>query len=140
MKADNCNRCSKDLDNSNWHPSARKRRWLICKDCANIRNVEYYRSNPSGGQARNRKTKYGIDNETYKTMEKDQNYVCLICSRPERYKGRDNLCVDHDHKTGKVRGLLCSSCNKALGLLEDNVEWLRKAEDYLARNNAKPYG
>ena len=140
MKATVCNRCSVDLDETNWHPSAAKRRWLICKACARVRLNEYYRKNPEVVHNRNRKSKYGLEFEDYTEMLEKQNFTCAICSRPERYKGKKNLAVDHCHKTGAVRGLLCSSCNKALGLLEDNLEFIRNAEEYLASHNAKPYG
>ncbi len=62
---------------------------------------------------------------------------CGICSKDMAHttSGRgqnlDTVCVDHDHKTGKVRGLLCSACNKGLGLFSDSIENLEKAKRYL---------
>lgn len=57
--------------------------------------------------------------------------VCEICGQPETDKGKQNLAIDHDHKTGKFRGLLCKKCNTALGTYENNAEgfinYLRKS-------------
>ena len=71
---------------------------------------------------------YGIDVNEYEQRLKDQDCVCAICK--EDNKGIA-LCIDHDHKTGKVRGLLCNTCNRALGLLKDDPVLLQKSIDYL---------
>jgi hypothetical protein len=71
---------------------------------------------------------YGIDGEDYERMLKEQEGKCAICGeKPER------LCVDHDHKTEIIRGLLCSRCNKMLGAIGDNVEVLETAIKYLKK-------
>lgn len=59
-----------------------------------------------------------------------QNKVCYICKKDNKGK---TLCVDHDHKTGKVRALLCSSCNKALGLSYEDVNILKAMINYLEK-------
>ena len=78
--------------------------------------------------------KYGITPEQYDVMFKQQNGVCAICGKPERVRKNtgviNRLSVDHDHKTGKVRGLLCHSCNVRVGVL-DNVKFIEKAKIYL---------
>jgi hypothetical protein len=61
---------------------------------------------------------------------------CQICKRPQGTKNgttfrTHGLYLDHDHGTGKLRGLLCNSCNRVLGMMKDNPHWLRKAADYL---------
>jgi hypothetical protein len=71
--------------------------------------------------------RYGIMLEDYERMYRQQNGACAFCRRrPERMK----LHVDHDHRTGHIRGLLCAPCNRALGMLEGNmervIEYLRK--------------
>lgn len=71
---------------------------------------------------------YGLTLEEYNMRLEAQNEVCLICEEPCI---RLNLCVDHDHTTGKVRGLLCYSCNLAIGNMKDKPDLLRKAADYL---------
>lgn len=64
-------------------------------------------------------------------MVKSQDGLCAICNRV--CKVLVKLSIDHDHATGKIRGLLCKSCNSALGLFEDNVDFLRSAIDYLLK-------
>ena len=77
---------------------------------------------------------YGLTPEAYKALLESQDYVCKICKEPETHKGKTgsrSLCVDHDHKTGRVRGLLCNSCNTMLGVAKDNPTTLLKAIQYL---------
>jgi thiol-disulfide isomerase/thioredoxin len=78
------------------------------------------------------KTKYGISLEKYNKMFRDQSGNCAICGKNRSQERRD-LGVDHDHVTGKVRGLLCSKCNSALGMFCDNIEIVRKALKYLEK-------
>jgi hypothetical protein len=70
---------------------------------------------------------YGISLDDYKKMMIKQEGFCLICNEAKP------LVVDHDHKTGKVRGLLCNNCNRALGYLKDNPNRLESAIVYLYR-------
>lgn len=83
--------------------------------------------------------KYGIDHRDYDELLDKQNGVCAICLKPESKKHQSgkiaNLSVDHAHDTGKVRGLLCSKCNFAIGQLDDNPYLCEKAMIYLLRNN-----
>jgi hypothetical protein len=72
---------------------------------------------------------YGITLEEYVEMFDNQNGVCAICKK--ECKTKNSLSVDHDHTTGKVRGLLCNACNRAIGMLGDNADILRKAAEYL---------
>jgi hypothetical protein len=66
-------------------------------------------------------------------MYEEQNGVCWICEKRTRGRGeeKNTLAVDHNHKTGKIRGLLCSNCNTGLGNLRDSIELLEKAITYL---------
>ena len=73
------------------------------------------------------KIRYGITKADYEKMLFVQMGLCAICLM----KPKNKLHVDHDHLTGKVRGLLCGNCNKALGLLRDNTDFLSKAIEYL---------
>lgn len=77
--------------------------------------------------AYNLKRNYGLSYETYCEMELKQDGKCAICNKPP-YR---NLDVDHNHETGKIRKLLCSNCNTALGLLKDDTELFTKAIEYL---------
>ena len=76
------------------------------------------------------KRKYGIDWTIYETMFEEQEGLCAIC-RKDSADGR-MLAVDHDHKTGKVRALLCGSCNRGLGLFQDDPDLLQKAKEYVS--------
>lgn len=83
---------------------------------------------------RNRRTvlrlKYGITPETYDEMLEAQGGVCAICRQPPD-RGRMFLDVDHCHESGRVRGLLCSGCNRAIGLMGEDAERLRAAAAYV---------
>ena len=76
---------------------------------------------------------YGITPEEFNKMYADQNGECLICERHQT-EFKETLSVDHDHKTGRVRGLLCGACNRAIGLFKDDPNILRAAIDYLKDN------
>jgi hypothetical protein len=91
------------------------------------------RSTPEGRAAQRLakwRERYGIDEETYEKMLAEQAHVCRICSSPPSALKR--LCVDHCHRTGKIRGLLCDRCNVAIGLFGDSEELLVRTAAYLA--------
>jgi hypothetical protein len=69
---------------------------------------------------------YGLTIEEFNKMYEDQGGSCAICQRTDR-----PLVVDHDHKTGKKRALLCNGCNHGLGRFADDPALLRKAADYV---------
>jgi hypothetical protein len=82
---------------------------------------------------------FGVDAARYQEMLREQNGVCAICGEPERSpdkatgKTRD-LAIDHNHETGVVRQLLCSNCNRALGLFCDDPALLDAAMAYLHKH------
>jgi hypothetical protein len=82
--------------------------------------------------------KYGINEIKYNEILASQNYVCAICLKPETKKHQNGnitrLSIDHEHETGRVRGLLCSKCNFAIGQLNDNPYLCEKAMQYLLNN------
>jgi hypothetical protein len=80
--------------------------------------------------------RYGLTKEEYETFFDKQKGLCFICKK-ECSSGQ-NLSVDHCHKTGKVRGLLCKKCNTALGMLEDNIEYFQTAILYLKSYEESP--
>lgn len=86
-------------------------------------------------------TARGMKLEDYFQMLKDQDYRCAICEQKEtamHQSGRvKQLSVDHCHDHGHVRGLLCASCNRAIGLLGDDPSRLEKAADYLRKHGSK---
>lgn len=97
---------------------------------------ENLKLNPTYSREQNYKYVYGITLEQYNEMLKAQNFVCAICEQSETatYKGTDkikNLAIDHCHKTGKLRKLLCSKCNLFIGKLEESLHLLDKMKVYL---------
>lgn len=81
------------------------------------------------------KKMYGIDYELYQLMNNMQDGKCAICNNPPNIKTRiKRLVVDHCHDTNRIRGLLCNSCNRGIGLLRDNSNILNKAFNYIKRN------
>jgi hypothetical protein len=85
---------------------------------------------------------FGIGVAEYDAKSEEQNGVCAICSQPETAMRRDRilpLSVDHNHRTGAIRGLLCHSCNIGIGSLADSPDRLRSAASYLDKwNETKP--
>ena len=78
---------------------------------------------------------YGFNFETFSLMVEKQNHSCAICfSKLDIGK---NTHVDHDHKTGKVRAILCQNCNTALGSFKDSIDILKSAVKYLKKYNTK---
>lgn len=96
---------------------------------------EWRKRNPEKATNNFLKKSFGITLATYEELALRQNWLCAICGEPERSKDKDGaprrMPVDHCHKTGKIRGLLCSSCNRGLGLFKDQPEILNKAIAYL---------
>lgn len=97
-------------------------------------NREWIKAHPAKRKQDNKANnlrRYGITVADYDQMLVAQNGVCKIC-RQVCVTGR-SLSVDHCHETGKVRGLLCASCNNGLGRFKDNALLLRAAAEYLER-------
>jgi hypothetical protein len=81
------------------------------------------------------KTKHGITLAQYQLLVREQDGKCAICGETDINGKR--LAVDHDHKTGKIRGLLCTKHNTALGLLGDDLAGVKRAYDYLRKRAQK---
>lgn len=104
------------------------------KEELRIWRIEYWKKNPDALKKSKLSsfkslTKIEISFEEYKTLFEKQRNLCAICG--EKESRNSLLSLDHCHKTNKVRGLLCSSCNTALGFFKDNPKLLRKAIKYL---------
>jgi hypothetical protein len=117
-----------------------KERWNKNKDMLIKKNKEWAIKNPEKRKASSRKSnlrKYGITPEEYDRIFKDQDGKCAICHRSPTGVGRNGkvLHVDHNHKTGKVRGLLCPDCNLSIGRLGDSIDVLKSAIAYLEYND-----
>jgi hypothetical protein len=126
-----CIACEKEMAKTPHRREQANRRVLEFKqrlkerDCAELRRRE---------REANLKRKYGFGEAEYGRLLAAHDGVCAICSQPPT-KGRGNrLHVDHDHGTGAIRGLLCTTCNTGLGNLNDDIDLLLKAVAYLARH------
>jgi len=87
-------------------------------------------------RSRHLQQKYGITLKEYKKLFKKQSGQCAICGTidPKSTGKYNTFSIDHDHKTGKIRGLLCSNCNCGLGFFDDNPRTLIAAANYLMQN------
>lgn len=130
-----------------------------CKECRNRKTREYSRAHGHYKQRNSRHADYrrnyyarpdvsrrvknqqlqktfGITIEQFDQLLAAQNGVCAICRQPERAKYNKNLAVDHCHDHGTIRGLLCSHCNRALGLFDDDFGRLLAAAYYILKGAA----
>lgn len=117
----------------------------ICKDCKNVTGRAWKLKNKDRWNAYMRQLRatdkpmfkeidlqrtYGIGLVDYNNMLEEQNHVCQICKKPPN--GKRPLVVDHDHKTDKIRGLLCYGCNRLIVALDDHPN-IEKMEAYLIK-------
>lgn len=92
-----------------------------------------YKASPENARVTRRRTtlrKYGLDEQAFRLMAERQNERCALCGDV------DPLVVDHDHDTGTVRDLLCSTCNTALGMAGDDPSLLRRMAEYVERHRS----
>ena len=105
--------------------------------------LEYFRKrykNPEvklRQKARSRQKRYGLSSIEYNKMINKQKNKCAVCPTKLSKLPSKQVHVDHDHKTGKVRGLLCQKCNLALGLLKENLLIVRSLLKYLGKYERK---
>lgn len=95
------------------------------------------RANPAKAREASLRQRFGLTLADYDAMAVSQGHVCAICGNAETSTRRGqvkNLAVDHDHRTGAVRALLCQRCNTAIGAFEDSEQLLFAAIDYLRRH------
>jgi hypothetical protein len=99
----------------------------------NLRRKNYAENESVRLKKRDRDLKkaYSIGIDDYLYLEEVQNNKCAICRGTQRNKRTKYFDVDHSHKTGKVRGLLCTNCNQGIGKFQDNKELLLRAYNYL---------
>ena len=115
----------------------------VCKTCS-AEQARLYRTSPNGRANRARAARtfilrsyYDMTRERYMAMHEAQSGLCAICRKPEtstRLSTTRRLCVDHDHRTGKTRELLCAHCNHGLGKFNDDPELLEAAAAYLRKH------
>jgi hypothetical protein len=105
-----------------------------CKLCRNKSYRELYKKNPKVYREKRLKSVYGITIAQYDEIFNLQGGRCAICGGLDTgNKNHHKLSVDHDHKTKKVRGLLCHPCNVVLGQAKDNPDILEAAAKYLRK-------
>ena len=124
-----CSKCKKKKSNIefNLHRGHTDGLTSTCRECMCTYDGVYHRNH-------NYLYRHGITNKQYEQMLEAQNSVCAICGRPEtviRYGKIQPLCIDHDHKTGKNRALLCFYYNTTLGKIEKTSEGIQVYLDYL---------
>lgn len=117
------------MDKQEYQKEYHKQWYQKNKDKANAASRAYTQNNYE--KIRNNKLlrKFGITLEQYKQMLDKQDGGCKICQIKD--PGQRDFAVDHDHKTNKIRGLLCGPCNTLLGLAKEKVDTLSKAIEYL---------
>lgn len=120
--------------------------WLSCRKCVKECNNRFDEKTTSAHRNSYKKNYYlknnGIkfDKNDYLKLLIKQKNVCAICKKPESIiSGKVNrvpkrLAIDHDHKTGKIRGLLCHRCNVSIGSMQESTELLQAAIDYLKKH------
>lgn len=147
-----CTKCNKILPHIEFykdkaHVDGRR---TSCRSCDKIKAQNWNKANPTKHklhqdnfkelnsekvkqhEKKYRLSLYNLEASEYNQMFTNQNGCCLICKRHQS-QFRKSLSVDHCHKTGKVRGLLCQNCNSALGFLEDEVTRFKSAIEYLEK-------
>ncbi len=126
-----CKKCGKEKPLGNFYDGR-----ASCKNCIIESHEEYRKSKPlnKSSKEQNRKqmlkSNYNLSVKEYEKLFFEQGGKCTICGTPQS-ELKKNLCVDHDHKTGKVRGLLCVLCNQGLGSFKDNQSNIENALYYL---------
>lgn len=143
MKFKKCTRCGEEKPISNFYVERRYKGKPYynarCKPCAcevaKEWRIRKYGSNERGHRALWLKHKYNLDIDEYDRKIDEQGGICPICKRsPEshpkstRYKF---FPVDHCHRTGKIRGIICHDCNLAIGLLQEDVDRIGRIVSYL---------
>ena len=93
-----------------------------CKKCSR-------KAKKKTGRKADLKARYNLSTEEYEYMSFKQGHVCAICG--SKSQNNKKLCVDHDHNTNAIRGLLCHKCNTSIGLLKDDADLVLKAYNYL---------
>lgn len=126
-----------------WYANNKKRKQQYDRQRRRIKNARRrasYARDPSTIKASNKRShrrrqlrQYGLTEAQFAALFRAQGNACACCGRTTN-KGNKSWCVDHDHQTGEVRGILCGLCNTGIGALGDNLEGLKKAVKYLRRH------
>ena len=139
-----CTGCGKNLPISAYPRKSKAKTGLTpsCRECISEKGRSYRRLHPEYQKQYDQKRKsyrsakriqdlYGLTSEEFKKILIWQGEQCAICWT--KHPGDKNWNVDHDHKTGKVRGLLCRKCNLMLGFAKDSANLLSRGIQYLQK-------
>ena len=128
-----CNKCKVAKPTTEFHKCKTNKDGLRgdCNPCRNDYLKVWSRANPEKRRLQKYRHRYGIDELQYQALLIKQNCRCAICQVPNYAHKERYFLVDHDHRTGKVRGLLCRNCNTALGLFQDDFKTIGQAVHYL---------
>lgn len=124
-----CKRCEIAKSEDNFYLNKTGYYHPFCKPCNTIRSREWKSNNKHKKYLSDIKHKFNLCHEGYKILFDKQKGLCAICNKEEINR---RLSVDHCHKTLAVRGLLCRSCNLAIGYLNDDIKLFKKAIKYLS--------
>lgn len=133
-----CTKCGEQKPLSEFHKDKYRRDGVrtSCKSCYSKFHEEYYFKNKDKVKIKNKsewlQRKYSLSLEEYELLKKNQNNKCHICQ--EELTDGYEVHVDHSHKTGKIRGILCRWCNTGLGNFKDKIQSLQRAIDYLSHH------
>lgn len=132
----------KPVDDFHKHSRATDGRQGQCKVCSRASTNAYRSRNPERAKMHRLrhtlKAKFGMTIEEYECLYNAQNGLCAICGKPEiaTQNGRvKRLAIDHCHKTGKIRGLLCLHCNVAIAMIDEDEQAMVAAIAYVRRHN-----
>lgn len=141
-----CTRCGETKYLESYYRNKRNTdgRAFECKDCSKARDAERYKT-PERRLSKKRvelRSLYNVEYEVVMQMYSDQGGLCKICNSfmevsSESKDVRKTFCVDHNHTTGKIRGLLCSDCNRGIGFLKDSPSVLESAFKYLRESHGR---
>ena len=135
-----CTKCHTVKDEEDFSNDSRRSsgKQSQCKQCKLEWAREYRRRCPEKARATQRRSailrRYGITIHEYKDMCASQNWVCAICGETPKKRA---LHVDHDHKSGKVRRLLCMRCNSVIGYVKEDVKILQNMIKYLSSSSTE---
>lgn len=125
-----CSKGHKMEDTQKYLPNGSR----YCYECKKLQTYKDAKKYPDRVSLSTWKSKikklYNLTESDYSLMFENQNGCCGICLNPVEYRGK-NTHIDHCHTSGKVRKILCSNCNTAIGLMKDDVEILKKAIEYI---------
>lgn len=154
-----CSKCKEVKPKSEFYPRPSRPCGVTssCKKCQGVKvkgwrlaNADQNRKNKNKWNAANadrinlsrRLRKYGLETEEFEALFKFQGGACAICRDPLKTRGKDGLAIDHVHGTNPVmvRGLLCCRCNTGIGNLQDSLQILFAAAEYLRKADPLPAG